>query len=779
MRDHGLEYGGPIIADGKLHRFRAGNGQTRDKARNSWYVLHGGPPAAGAFGCWRRDFKERWCERNGKLSQSELQIARRNWQQADQVREKSERDRQRRSRQIAERILQRSTRVTTHAYLGAKHVQPFGELRETSRGELVLPLRDINGELHSLQFVAPDNRFDGERNKTFLRGGRISGCFFTLADTAADCPLVICEGYATGASIHAATGYATICAMNCGNLFDTAKAVRELWSQRDIIVAADNDTSTDGNPGLTKATAAAKAIRARLAIPQFKDAMSKPTDFNDLATAENLDTVKAQISAAVIPTETDAETFMRLAALSPAEYDRVRKDEAAALGIQLKTLDAEVEKLRGKTGGDLQGSPVDLPDVEPWPDPVDGAEVLNAIANCFSRYVAVPPGAADAIALWAAKTHCFDCFAISPRLNFTSPEKGCGKTVARDVVALLVPRPLPAENVTPAVLFRLIEKHRPVVLADECDAWLRDNEELRGMLNSGHRRGGKVYRCEGDGNEVRAFDVFSPVVLCGIGALSGTLHDRCIVIRLTRAKPSEVAVRFDSRKTAAENELCRKLARWTADKRQQLENCDPKLPDNAYNRLADNWRPLFAIAEAAGGDWPRRAADAFAKLTSTDDLTAQGIGTHLLADIQAVFKSAGADRLFSTQLADKLAEIEGHPWAEFGRQRKPISANQLARLLKGFGVGPRPLRIGEETAKGYLQSDFADAFERYLAYPRLSNRHIVTTPANTQDSIDSEASQPPTMLPFEKAIPASENGHCDGVTFPKPGTNEIVDADYL
>src|SRR5262249_13380565 len=157
-------------------------------------------------------------------------------------------------------------------------------------------------------------------------------------------------------------------------------------------------------------------------------------------------------------------------------------------------------------------------------------------------------------------------------------------------------RPLPTENLTAAVLFRVVEKRKPTVLADECDTWLHDNEELRGMFNAGHRRGGQALRCEGDSHEVQAFRVYGPAVLCGIGALPGTLHDRSIVIRLVRAKPGEVLARFDSRRTEEETELCRKLARWTADNFSRLETADPELPETAFNRLADNWRPLFAIA---------------------------------------------------------------------------------------------------------------------------------------------------------------------------------------
>jgi putative DNA primase/helicase len=284
-----------------------------------------------------------------------------------------------------------------------------------------------------------------------------------------------------------------------------------------------------------------------------------------------------------------------------------------------------------------------------------------------------------------------------------------------------------------AVLFRVIEKNRPTVLADECDAWINDNEELRGLLNAGHKRGGQALRCEGENNEVRAFNVFGPAVLCGIGALPETLHDRSIAIRLERAKPGELRQRFDSRHVEGEAELCRKLARFTADNIVALEASDAKLPNGVFNRLADNWRPLFAIAQVAGNGWSQRAHAAFVALTSSADLDAQGVGTLLLSDIAAIFAAkdrdklpsleeslaaieAGeaADKLPSALLAEKLKEIEGRPWAEWGRQRKPISPNQLANQLRRFGISPRGIRVGDETPRGYLLDDFREDFERYL-----------------------------------------------------------------
>ena len=146
----GIQCTGEINCDGRLHRFKAGD----DRTRNSWYVLHPEPPFAGAFGCWKRGIKETWCERNGSLSQAEWQHVRECWQAAKRERERVETDRQAKAQKTAAWILKRSRRVLTHGYLAAKNVRVFGEVRESYRGELVLPLRDENGELHSLQFSA-------------------------------------------------------------------------------------------------------------------------------------------------------------------------------------------------------------------------------------------------------------------------------------------------------------------------------------------------------------------------------------------------------------------------------------------------------------------------------------------------------------------------------------------------------------------------------------------------------------------------------------------------
>src|SRR6266567_753175 len=197
---------------------------------------------------------------------------------------------------------------------------------------------------------------------------------------------------------------------------------------------------------------------------------------------------------------------------------------------------AAVEVLRVKPQEEgqsdaIQGRAVTFPDPEPWPEAVDGADLLKAIADTYTRLVSLPEGAADALALFVTHTYVHDAAYVSPLLALVSPEKGCGKTTALSVTAELVRRPLSASNITAAALFRTVEKLEPTLLVDEADSFLRDNDELRGILNSGHNKAGAhVIRLVGDTFEPRVFSTWCPKAIATIGKLPPTPMDRAIVI---------------------------------------------------------------------------------------------------------------------------------------------------------------------------------------------------------------------------------------------------------
>jgi putative DNA primase/helicase len=352
-------------------------------------------------------------------------------------------------------------------------------------------------------------------------------------------------------------------------------------------------------------------------------------------------------------------------------------------------------------------------DPEPWPEPVDGVTLLNELASVAGAYVVLPEGAADALALWIVHTYAVGAASISPRLCLTSPEKGCGKTTALDVLNALTFRPLPASNISPAAVYRTVEKYRPTLLIDEADTFVRDNPELRGILNSGHARNGNVVRCVGDNFDPHPFPTFSAVAIALIGELPSTLADRAIHVKLRRRLPSESIGRLRQDRLFAFEPLRRQAARWVSDNADALGASDPAVPEELFNRAADNWRALLAIADAVGGEWPARARRAALLLSAGRDEGATTPRIQLLADLRELFREREADRLTSAALTDALAQREERPWPEWNDGR-PITPRQLAKLLAPFGIHPKTIRFGEETAKGYDTAQFADAFARYL-----------------------------------------------------------------
>jgi hypothetical protein len=239
--------------------------------------------------------------------------------------------------------------------------------------------------------------------------------------------------------------------------------------------------------------------------------------------------------------------------------------------------------------------------------------LLFEIAAQLERHVMLPHEAAVAVALWIMHAYCFDAFTISPRLVITSPEKRCGKTTLLRVVQALVPKSLAAATLPPP---RCSARSRSIGLIDEADTFLPDNEELRGVINSGHEREGRVIRLVGEDFEPSAFSTFCPTVIAAIGSLPGTIDDRGITIAMRRRLASESIVPFRSDRAGHLHELASKAARWVADHEYALRDADPDTPEALHDRACDNWRPLLAIADLAGGDWPQKVRSAAQTLST-------------------------------------------------------------------------------------------------------------------------------------------------------------------
>lgn len=416
------------------------------------------------------------------------------------------------------------------------------------------------------------------------------------------------------------------------------------------------------------------------------------------------------------------ELLGKLASLRPIEYDCARKRIAKDAGISVSSLDAEVIPLRPKetASGTGQGSNLVFEEDDPWPWPVDdGAALLDDLAATLNRYCILPEYGAVTLALWTVFSYAYDVFYIAPMLALTSAVKRCGKTTTLAIISHLVPKALFSSNVTPSALFRAVELWRPTLLIDEADTFIKNSEELRGIINSGHTRtSAKIIRTEGEGanREPKCFSTWAPKVYAMIGTPPDTIEDRSIVLKLRRKGPGETVERIRLDRLPQETlNIRRQIERWTADNLEDMRASEPKTPgpSKLNDRAADNWRPLLAIADLAGGEWPelaRQAAITVSGSSVNDDSSEREM---LLADIRRVFQARKTDRLFSANVVSALVEMEDRPWPEWKRGL-PLSAASLASLLKSFGIHPKKLRQGSETKQGYERKAFSDAFSRYL-----------------------------------------------------------------
>jgi putative DNA primase/helicase len=404
-----------------------------------------------------------------------------------------------------------------------------------------------------------------------------------------------------------------------------------------------------------------------------------------------------------------------LSEMAPAEYSRRREAICEETGVSRSFLDMEWKARRkaAKAGDDV-GTDGLSEEPSPWPDPVDGAELLNQLVATTEKYLILPPGGAAAMALWSVFTHVHDCFEISPVLTMTSPTPECGKTTAFILLGELVKQPLPSSNVTGAVVFRAVDKWHPTLLIDEADTFIKDKDELRGILNSGHnRRNAWVIRNHGDNHEPRRFSTWSPKAFALIGKLHPTLASRSILVRMQRKLPSEMVQRLrGDRAFGAILPLRRKIIRWAADHEAALRGSDPELPAVLQSRVADNWGPLVAIADQAGGEWPKKVRDiaqSFAAVEREDTAAIMA-----LADLKAVFERRGVDKLHSDDIVADLNAMEDRPWSGWHHGKGLTKAN-LASLLKAFVVAPRQIKIGGTNKHGYvLTYALKLAFTRYL-----------------------------------------------------------------
>lgn len=507
-----------------------------------------------------------------------------------------------------------------------------------------------------------------------------------------------------------------VIATTSGSADSATKADWSPLAGREVVIWPDND-----EPGQRYAQMVIKALAPlgcktsivsiqELNLPPKGDVVDWLKANPSAKAAEVFALPKEEVIPPVYKESTD-DALARLAAMSPLEYERVREDEAQRLGVRLSILDQEVEKLRKKT--DDTGADTMFPAIRPWAEPIEPAEVLSEIYHTIRRFIVCNPETANAAALWIAMTWFIDVFDIAPLAVISAPEKRCGKTLLLTIIGRLVSRALHTSNITPAALFRSTDAWHPTLLIDETDAFMRDNNELRGLLNCGHTRDlAYIWRMDGDALMIKRFCVWGAKALAGIGTLPDTIMDRAVRLKLRRKLPDEKVERLRMAEPHLFINLQAKLAKMQTDYFDAVKTARPALPQELNDRAQDNWEPLLAIADVAGGVWPGLAREAALKISDCD--TTQSMGTRLLADIKAVFDTKNTERISTSDLLKALCEDEEKPWATFNKDNA-LTARQLGNMLETYDIKSRNLRFGGQVLRGFTREQFDEAFASYLA----------------------------------------------------------------
>ena len=353
----------------------------------------------------------------------------------------------------------------------------------------------------------------------------------------------------------------------------------------------------------------------------------------------------------------DTTSFKHLATLSAIQYDRIRKVEAKRLGISLLTLDKEVNKYRPQHAHthttNEEPSDADIfPIIEPWTDPVEAEALLQELSATFKQFAILPEHADTVLALWVIFTWTIDSVGVSPILAISSPEKRCGKTTVISILGNLVCKPLLASNISAAALFRTIELWKPTIIIDEADTFIRDSDELRGIINSGHTRPtAYVIRTTGEDHIPKRFSTWGAKAIAIIGSLPDTLHDRSIVIQLRRKLIHEKTEKLRHADLSIFEDLQRKLLRFSNDQAEIIAHSRTSFPENIRisDRALDNWEPLLAIAKLAGPAWTEKVYQAASNLTE-DDKETLPIGAELLKDMEILFEYKSLIKIHTTDL---------------------------------------------------------------------------------------------------------------------------------
>jgi hypothetical protein len=392
------------------------------------------------------------------------------------------------------------------------------------------------------------------------------------------------------------------------------------------------------------------------------------------------------------------------------------------------------------------------------PEMVELAELLASVREFITKYVVLTPHQADALALWATHTHATGAAETTPYVEVTSAEKRSGKSLLLETAEHVVANGWLTGRTSAAALVRKMGEG-VTALMDESDATFKGSQDyseaIRGILNNGHRKGGKATLCVGQGANiaVRDFPVFGPKMIAGIGRLPDTISDRSITIVMKRRSPSEKVERWRYRDVKAEGEPLRdKLAAWALEAVPALMDARPEIPEELDDRAADGWEALLAISDMAGGDWPEKARAAAIALSCGDHREDSSWGVRLLWNIRDIMKHR--EKITIAELVAELIAIEDAPWGDL-KDGKPLTTQGLGWRLRPFGVKAKSIKFSGETKRGYEREMFMDVFARYL---RETDTERDTATSDTETRNASEASNAIETVTEQETDTASRRG---------------------
>lgn len=457
------------------------------------------------------------------------------------------------------------------------------------------------------------------------------------------------------------------------------------------------------------------------------------------------------------------EQFRTLRGKDPAAFARLRAQVKETKRLSMVAFD----KLTASSHDNSRPRGGMFVEVEPWPDPVNGAVLLDDVTLALARHVIADKETLRAAALWATFTWLVDVVQVAPIANITAPEKRCGKSILLTALGKLVYRPLQVSNIAPAALFRSIELWSPTLLIDEVDAFLAAHEDARGILNAGFTRdSATVIRCVGDDHIPTPFNVWGAKALCGIGKIADTLADRSVPLRLRRRTPGESVESLRHSDPALWDCLRARLARFARDSAEAIRKAKPIPIPGLNDRANDAWEPLLAIADLVGEHWPKTARNAAITLHGLES-EAPSVGAELLADVKAVFDDKRAIKIFSADLLNALIADEEAPWATWNRG-KPMSPRQFSAKLTDFGIKSKDIRQGFDVKKGYHLEQFSDAFGRYLSVDTHLTSATPLQPSNDRAYSVAESTTATTEKEPSATSKATAGASCSDVADKTP-----------